>query len=162
MWDGEKKHIAVFDKLVTQHGVRPTLLYPIWKAAGFALGAGTALMGKRAAMACTEAVETAIGEHYDRYEPLDLLRGALTADPYRHSPPRSQFRELSNEANFPSAELHPSIGLLREIVAEFRDDELGHLDTAIKNESQLEPTHALLSAIIGLGCKVAIATTEKV
>lgn len=67
MWDGEKKHIAAFDKLVTQHEVRPTLLYPLWKAAGFAVGAGTALMGKRAAMACTEAVETVIGEHYDAY-----------------------------------------------------------------------------------------------
>lgn len=65
MWDGEKKHIATFDKLITQHDVRPTALYPIWKAAGFALGAGTALMGKRAAMACTEAVETVIGEHYN-------------------------------------------------------------------------------------------------
>lgn len=65
MWDGEKKHIATFDKIVSQHGVRPTFLYPIWKAAGFALGAGTAMMGKRAAMACTEAVETIIGEHYD-------------------------------------------------------------------------------------------------
>lgn len=69
MWDGEKKHIAAFDKLVTQHNVRPTALYPIWKVAGFALGAGTALLGKRAAMACTEAVETAIGEHYNRSAP---------------------------------------------------------------------------------------------
>lgn len=65
MWDGEKKHIATFDKLITQHGIRPTALYPVWKAAGWALGAGTAIMGKRAAMACTEAVETVIGEHYD-------------------------------------------------------------------------------------------------
>jgi 3-demethoxyubiquinol 3-hydroxylase len=67
MWDGEKKHIAVFDKLITQHDVRPTALYPLWKVAGFALGAGTALLGKRAAMACTEAVETVIGEHYSSY-----------------------------------------------------------------------------------------------
>lgn len=65
MWDGEKKHIATFDKIVTQHNVRPTFLYPVWKAAGFVLGAGTAMMGKRAAMACTEAVETIIGQHYD-------------------------------------------------------------------------------------------------
>jgi ubiquinone biosynthesis monooxygenase Coq7 len=65
MWDGEKKHIAAFDKLVTQHEIRPTVLYPIWKAMAFGLGAGTALMGKRAAMACTEAVETVIGEHYN-------------------------------------------------------------------------------------------------
>lgn len=84
MWDGEKKHIAAFDKIVSQHGVRPTLLYPIWKAAGFALGAGTALMGKRSAMACTEAVETIIGEHYDscvlaffRPSGLDLPRSSL-------------------------------------------------------------------------------------
>lgn len=69
MWDGEKKHIAVFDKLVTQHDVRPTALYPLWKVAGFALGAGTALLGKRAAMACTEAVETVIGEHYNSCVP---------------------------------------------------------------------------------------------
>ncbi|KAL8276749.1 hypothetical protein RQP46_010858 [Phenoliferia psychrophenolica] len=139
MWDGEKKHIAVFDKLVAQHGVRPTMLYPAWKLMGFALGAGTALMGKRAAMACTEAVETAIGEHYD-----------------------SQVRALSNEADFPTADLHPSIALLRGIVAEFRDDELGHLDTAIQNDSQLAPAHALLSAVIGVGCKAAIAVTERV
>jgi len=65
MWDGEKKHIAAFDKLITQHDVRPTALYPLWKAMAFGLGAGTALMGKRAAMACTEAVETVIGEHYN-------------------------------------------------------------------------------------------------
>ena len=37
---------------------------PLWHFAGFALGAGTALMGKRAAMACTVAVEEVIDEHY--------------------------------------------------------------------------------------------------
>jgi ubiquinone biosynthesis monooxygenase Coq7 len=77
MWDGEKKHIAAFDKLVTQHEVRPTLLYPIWKVAGFALGAGTALLGKRAAMACTEAVETVIGEHYNSSATFTSAPGRL-------------------------------------------------------------------------------------
>lgn len=51
--------------LQEQHRVRPTLLIGIAKVAGFGLGATTALMGKEAAMACTEAVETVIGEHYD-------------------------------------------------------------------------------------------------
>ena len=32
--------------------------------AGFALGAGTALMGEKAAHACTEAVESVIEQHY--------------------------------------------------------------------------------------------------
>ncbi|KAJ7098160.1 ubiquinone biosynthesis protein COQ7-domain-containing protein [Mycena belliarum] len=65
MWDQEKKHLAVMDKLQVQHRVRPTLLSDVAKVAGFGLGAVTALMGKEAAMACTEAVETVIGEHYD-------------------------------------------------------------------------------------------------
>ena len=53
------------DKLQTEYQVRPTMLLEATKVAGLGLGAITALMGKEAAMACTEAVETAIGEHYD-------------------------------------------------------------------------------------------------
>jgi ubiquinone biosynthesis monooxygenase Coq7 len=65
MWDQEKKHLLVMNKLREQHGVRPTMLFEVAKVAGFGLGAVTALMGREAAMACTEAVETVIGEHYD-------------------------------------------------------------------------------------------------
>jgi ubiquinone biosynthesis monooxygenase Coq7 len=60
----EQAHLARFDTLLSERQVRPTLLAPVWRAAGFALGAGTALMGEKAAHACTEAVETVIGEHY--------------------------------------------------------------------------------------------------
>jgi ubiquinone biosynthesis monooxygenase Coq7 len=60
----EAAHLARFDRLLTERQVRPTLLAPVWRAAGFALGAGTALLGEKAAHACTEAVETVIGEHY--------------------------------------------------------------------------------------------------
>jgi len=66
MWEQEKKHLVVMDKLQIQHNVRPTVLTEVAKIAGFGLGAVTALMGKEAAMACTEAVETVIGEHYDK------------------------------------------------------------------------------------------------
>jgi ubiquinone biosynthesis monooxygenase Coq7 len=65
MWDQEKKHLELFNGLVGEHRVRPSLLRPVWEIAGFAVGAGTALMGKEAAMACTEAVETVIGNHYN-------------------------------------------------------------------------------------------------
>ena len=60
----EAVHLAAFDRLLTERGVRPTLLIPLWRLAGFALGAGTALMGEKAAHACTEAVETVIEGHY--------------------------------------------------------------------------------------------------
>jgi 3-demethoxyubiquinol 3-hydroxylase len=60
----EAAHLARFDALVNARRVRPTALAPLWRMAGFALGAGTALMGDKAAHACTEAVETVIEEHY--------------------------------------------------------------------------------------------------
>jgi ubiquinone biosynthesis monooxygenase Coq7 len=66
----EREHLARFNQLAAQHRVRPTLLQPLWHLAGFALGAGTALLGEKAAMACTVAVEDVIEEHYGRQEAL--------------------------------------------------------------------------------------------
>lgn len=66
MAEGEREHLATFDKLLPERRVRPTLLHPVWHVAGFALGAGTALLGARAAMACTAAVEEVIDAHYAR------------------------------------------------------------------------------------------------
>ncbi len=66
MAEQEQRHLAAFDKLIAERRVRPTVLSPLWHAAGFALGAATALMGERAAMACTVAVEEVIDEHYRR------------------------------------------------------------------------------------------------
>jgi 3-demethoxyubiquinol 3-hydroxylase len=60
----EQKHFDTFETMVKERGVRPTALEPVWRAAGFALGASTALIGTKAAMACTVAVEDVIDEHY--------------------------------------------------------------------------------------------------
>lgn len=60
----EQRHLQTFDRLVNDRKVRPTALEPVWRIAGFALGATTALMGEKAAMACTAAVEEVIDEHY--------------------------------------------------------------------------------------------------
>ena len=66
MAEQERTHFAALDKLVKDRAVRPTALEPIWHIAGFALGAATALMGEKAAMACTVAVEDVIDEHYSK------------------------------------------------------------------------------------------------
>src|SRR3546814_7293541 len=67
----EERHREILDKLLAERGVRPTAMQPLWDVAGFALGAATALMGPRAAMACTAAVETEIERHY--HEQLDPI-----------------------------------------------------------------------------------------
>jgi ubiquinone biosynthesis monooxygenase Coq7 len=64
----EQVHLDTFSRLIAQRRVRPTALLPIWHVAGFALGAATALLGHRGAMACTVAVEEAIDEHYRAQE----------------------------------------------------------------------------------------------
>ena len=71
MAEQEQVHLDAFDKMIAERGVRPTILQPLWKVAGYALGATTAAMGPRAAMACTAAVETEIDAHYK--EQLDAL-----------------------------------------------------------------------------------------
>lgn len=66
MAEQEEAHLAHFEQLIGARRVRPTALYPLWHVAGYALGAATALMGVKAAMACTIAVEEVIVEHYAR------------------------------------------------------------------------------------------------
>ena len=102
MWDQEVVHLSKFDELLATHRVRPTAMRPLWNVAGYALGVGTALLGEKAAMACTEAVETEIGGHYNN-QLRELVR-MLKEDP-----------ELEGD------------GELRELVdtiRTFRDDEL--------------------------------------
>ncbi len=60
----EQHHLDTFNGLIAERRVRPTVLLPFWHLAGFALGAVTAAMGEKAAMACTVAVEETIDEHY--------------------------------------------------------------------------------------------------
>ena len=60
----EERHLDRFNQLISERRVRPTLLQPLWNVAGFALGAATALISEKAAMACTDAVETEIDKHY--------------------------------------------------------------------------------------------------
>lgn len=60
----EQHHLDTFDRLIFERNARPTALAPVWNMAGHALGAATALMGEKAAHACTEAVESVIEQHY--------------------------------------------------------------------------------------------------
>ncbi|MGI9363135.1 MAG: demethoxyubiquinone hydroxylase family protein [Parasphingorhabdus sp.] len=74
MAEQEQRHLDAFDRMIVERNVRPTALQPFWRVAGYALGAGTAIMGPRAAMACTAAVETEIDLHYQ--EQMEQLADA--------------------------------------------------------------------------------------
>ena len=128
MADQEQEHIDKFNELILEHRVRPTALLPIWNIAGFALGASTALLGEKAAMACTVAVEKVIGEHYQ--EQLEILE-----DDHKD---------------------------LKKTIAKFRDDELEHHDIGIEHDAESAPGYRIMSKVIELGCKTAIAISKKV
>lgn len=77
----EQRHLDRFNTLMSQRRVRPTALQPFWHVAGFALGAATALIGEKAAMACTDAIETEIDRHYgEQLEALGDGDAELSAD----------------------------------------------------------------------------------
>ncbi|KAM4631898.1 NADPH-dependent 3-demethoxyubiquinone 3-hydroxylase, mitochondrial [Discoglossus pictus] len=132
MWDQEKDHLKKFNELMVEHRVRPTILLPFWNVAGFVLGAGTALLGRKGAMACTVAVEESISEHYN-----NQIRTLMERDPEKH-------KEL----------------LL--IIKQFRDDEMEHHDTGLEHDAELAPGYSLLKSVIQVGCRAAVYLSERV
>ena len=110
----EQEHLDTFSGLIADRRVRPTALLPLWHVAGFALGAGTALIGERAAMACTVAVEEAIDEHYA------AQAAALGPDetPLRDTIERFRAQELEHRdiGLEHEAELAPAYKLLSRVI----------------------------------------------
>jgi len=94
-------------------------------------------MGKEAAMACTSAVETVIGGHYD-----------------------NQVRNLMElEKKYPDGE---EMNNLTSTVSQFRDDELGHRDIAIEKDAEKAAGYPILEKVIGGGCRGAIWISERI
>lgn len=132
MADQEKEHLQKFDELMERHRVRPTVLTPLWRVAGFALGAGTALMGREAAMACTVAVETTVGEHYnDQLRTLHAHNMNSSRDQELRQVPSVGFEAL---LTFWVAYLPPALS--HQTIRKFRDEELEHLDIGLKNDAE--------------------------
>lgn len=104
----EQRHLSRFDQLVAERRVRPTLLQPLWNVAGFALGAATALMSEKAALACTDAIETEIDRHYSRQ--LDKLAEddpELSADIAEFRAEELEHRDLARKAGATGAPGYP-------------------------------------------------------
>ncbi|MFI4933543.1 MAG: demethoxyubiquinone hydroxylase family protein [Caulobacterales bacterium] len=92
----EDDHLARFDALILERRVRPSLLAPLWRAAGYGLGAATALIGQSTAHACTEAVESVIERHYAaQIAELETSEPALAAELTRFRDDELAHRDLA-------------------------------------------------------------------
>jgi ubiquinone biosynthesis monooxygenase Coq7 len=108
MEDQEAVHLAAFDRLLTERRVRPSLLAPLWRAAGFALGAGTALIGEKAAHACTEAIESVIEQHYaEQIAELATREPALAGELERFRAEEIAHRDLAIDEGARDAPAYP-------------------------------------------------------
>ena len=104
----ERRHLQRFDRLMSERRVRPTVLQPLWNVAGFALGAATALMSEKAALACTDAVETEIDRHYSRQlEQLGDDDPALAADIEEFRADELEHRDTARKAGSAGAFGYP-------------------------------------------------------
>ncbi|KAH7357820.1 ubiquinone biosynthesis protein COQ7 [Plectosphaerella cucumerina] len=142
MYDQEAGHLKTFNELIAKHRVRPTALYPLWQVLATGLGWSTAVMGREAAMACTEAVETEIGGHYN-----NQIRTLL---------------EMVTEWEAEGYDVGPEFTTLISTLRRIRDEELEHLDHAVDNDAKKAEPHWLLTGVIRAGCKGAIWVSERV
>jgi ubiquinone biosynthesis monooxygenase Coq7 len=104
----EQRHLSRFNGLMAERRVRPTALQPLWNVAGFALGAATALMSEKAALACTDAVETEIDRHYTRQlEDLGEDDPELSSDIAEFRADELEHRDTAREAGATGALGYP-------------------------------------------------------
>lgn len=142
MYSQEAGHFSTFNHMLARHRIRPTAMYPVWQAAASILGWSTGLMGREAAMACTEAVETEIGQHYNGQVRV-LLKWV---------------EEMEEKGEEVGEELSGLVATLKRI----RDEELEHLDEAVGEGAKQAKSYELLNRVIRSGCKGAIWVSEKV
>ncbi|CAM9020678.1 unnamed protein product [Wickerhamomyces anomalus] len=150
MWEQEIHHHNTFNKLQVENRVRPSLFTPLWKLGAYSIGVGTALIGKEAAMACTVAVETVIGGHYN--DQLRVLMNKFSD---------IQAKDLNTGEIINGLESE-ELQNLKNTIKNFRDDELEHLDTAVENDAEAAVPYWLLTEGIKLTCRLAIWTAERV
>ena len=138
MKEQEVVHFDYFDKEIKKQKIRPTIMQPIWRVGGFAMGFVTALVDKRAAMACTTAVEETIDEHY-----------------------QEQIELLEKEGGFLAKNQKKNVKDLKEKIEKFREEELEHRDTAYENNAA-DPCFGPVTSLIKGATKFAISVSKKI
>lgn len=133
----EAAHLQKFNRLIIENKIRPTILQPLWHVGGYVLGRLTAMMGEKAAHACTIAVEEVIDEHY-----------------------QNQLKHL--EKTDPTSNTSPPNASLAELIEQCRQDEIAHKETAIRLGGHEAPAYALLTTAIKTISRTAIWFSSRI
>ena len=167
MLEQEVVHLAYFTEKIAHHDIRPTVLQPLWHVGGLVMGFISAVLGKKAAMTCTVAVEEVIAKHYG--EQLELLSRYISRfddhnehdDSNGNSSPKhhlllQEFRLKENELR------EDELKELKEKITQFRSEELEHRDIGIEHDAGKMPFYLLTSLMIGLITKTAVEIAKKI
>ena len=144
MRNQELLHLYYFSKKFIDQKVRPTIMQPLWKIGGFALGFATALIDKKSAMACTTAVEETIDDHYqDQINKLEIIKQNQA-----HQDDNCKDEQVIDE--------------LLDNIKKFQDEEIQHRDIGYDNDAKDFRFYKPLDKFIKFTTKSAIAISKKI
>ncbi len=138
MKNQENKHFDFFDEEMKKEQIRPTLMQPIWKVGGFALGFLTAIINKKSAMTCTTAVEEVIDKHYQQ-----------------------QIEDINHEEKN-SNKNNKQLQNLKEQIIKFREEEIEHKEIAYNNNANQFFAHKTMTSFIKFTTNLAITISKKI
>lgn len=144
MRNQELHHLDYFSKKIIEQKIRPTIMQPLWKIGGFALGFATALIDKKSAMACTTAVEETIDDHYqEQINKLEIIK-------------QNQAHQADDNKN------EQVIDELLDNIKKFQDEEIQHRDIGYDNDAKDFKFYKPLDKFIKFTTKSAIAISKKI
>ncbi len=139
MKEQEIVHFDYFNAEIKKQKIRPTLMQPVWRIGGFAMGFLTAIIDKKAAMVCTTAVEETIDEHY-----------------------QEQIKSIEKEEEFLNESQKEEARELKSKIQKFREEELEHRDIAYENKAAEFGGFAIVSSLVKGATKFAIGVSKKI
>lgn len=168
--DQERDHFQTFDRLINERRVRPTVLRPFWHVAGTFAGISTAMMGREAAMACHQAVEEVIANHYNEQlrEIYDLSESNAQRDAdFERMMQEDESDDAKNQEYFFSspatnANVRQKEEELRRVVRQYRDEEMHHHQLAEENKAIEAPFYKFIYNSVKAGCQAAIWLAKRI
>ena len=99
----EKVHLEYFEQQMLSNRTRPTIMQPLWRLGGTALGIVSSLLGEKYVHACTEAIESTIVDHYQqqiKYLKKNKIKNDLRKNIMKFCEEENQHKLNSQKQNY--------------------------------------------------------------